>query len=89
MDKIFRQEMIFAQQNQFGWVNDLCTVALPSWLLLWASTKLRKILRREIDALIDAIFPCFRPWFYQIVGRGIGSKNTPNRGKVPANNSLR
>jgi hypothetical protein len=28
--------------NQYPWVNDLSTVAIPSWLLLWASSLMRK-----------------------------------------------
>ncbi|KAI1706066.1 srg family chemoreceptor domain-containing protein [Ditylenchus destructor] len=28
--------------NQYGWVNDVCTIAIPSWTLLWASSKVRE-----------------------------------------------
>ncbi|KAF7633650.1 Serpentine receptor class gamma [Meloidogyne graminicola] len=34
-------ELIFLTVfNQFAWVNDLCTIAVPSFLLLWASEKM-------------------------------------------------
>ncbi|KAL3108018.1 hypothetical protein niasHT_014024 [Heterodera trifolii] len=35
--------LYLANFNQYPWVNDLSTVVIPSWLLLWASSKLREI----------------------------------------------
>ncbi|KAL3070696.1 hypothetical protein niasHS_016970 [Heterodera schachtii] len=36
--------LYLANFNQYPWVNDLSTVVIPAWLLLWASSKLREIM---------------------------------------------
>ncbi|KAI1708704.1 hypothetical protein DdX_11783 [Ditylenchus destructor] len=33
--------IFLATANQYAWVNDLCTVVIPTYFLLWASTKMR------------------------------------------------
>uniref|UniRef100_A0A914IGD0 Serpentine receptor class gamma n=1 Tax=Globodera rostochiensis TaxID=31243 RepID=A0A914IGD0_GLORO len=44
-----RNEILFlANFNQYPWVNDLATVVIPAWLLLWASTKMREIVVKKI-----------------------------------------
>uniref|UniRef100_A0A915LNB1 Serpentine receptor class gamma n=1 Tax=Meloidogyne javanica TaxID=6303 RepID=A0A915LNB1_MELJA len=49
-------ELIFlAVYNQFAWVNDISTIAIPAFLLLWAS----EIMRSRIYSLIRII--CFLP----------------------------
>ncbi|KAL3092433.1 hypothetical protein niasHS_007642 [Heterodera schachtii] len=41
-------DIIFlANFNQFPWVNDLSTLAIPAWLLLWASTKMKEIIAKK------------------------------------------
>ncbi|KAI1696095.1 serpentine type 7TM GPCR chemoreceptor srv domain-containing protein [Ditylenchus destructor] len=44
--------LISATLNQLPWLSDLCTVAMPSWLLLWASHKVRQAV---LDCLPDAL----------------------------------
>ncbi|KAI1707000.1 srg family chemoreceptor domain-containing protein [Ditylenchus destructor] len=36
-----RDHMFLAVANQFSWVNDLSTLVLPAWMLIWASSKVR------------------------------------------------
>uniref|UniRef100_A0A1I8C1B6 Serpentine receptor class gamma n=1 Tax=Meloidogyne hapla TaxID=6305 RepID=A0A1I8C1B6_MELHA len=49
-------ELIFlAVFNQLAWVNDICTIAIPSFLLLWAS----ELMNSHIYSLIRII--CFLP----------------------------
>ncbi|KAL3070567.1 hypothetical protein niasHT_032357 [Heterodera trifolii] len=38
-----------ANFNQYPWVNDLSTVVIPAWLLLWASSKLRQIIAKKLQ----------------------------------------
>ncbi|KAL3081366.1 hypothetical protein niasHT_039843 [Heterodera trifolii] len=41
-------DIIFlANFNQFPWVNDLSTLAIPAWLLLWASTQMKEIIAKK------------------------------------------
>ncbi|KAL3079912.1 hypothetical protein niasHT_038429 [Heterodera trifolii] len=40
-----------ANFNQFPWVNDLCLLAIPAWLLLWASSKMREIIAKKFNWL--------------------------------------
>ncbi|KAI3410990.1 hypothetical protein GPALN_003074 [Globodera pallida] len=40
--------LFVANFNQYPWVNDLATVVIPAWLLLWASTKMREIVVKKI-----------------------------------------
>uniref|UniRef100_A0A914ICS5 Serpentine receptor class gamma n=1 Tax=Globodera rostochiensis TaxID=31243 RepID=A0A914ICS5_GLORO len=40
--------LFLANFNQYPWVNDLATVVIPAWLLLWASNKMREILVKKI-----------------------------------------
>ncbi|KAL3088051.1 hypothetical protein niasHS_009337 [Heterodera schachtii] len=45
-------EVLFiANFNQYPWVNDLATVVIPAWLLLWASSKMREILAEKFNKL--------------------------------------
>uniref|UniRef100_A0A183C3J1 Rod shape-determining protein MreD n=1 Tax=Globodera pallida TaxID=36090 RepID=A0A183C3J1_GLOPA len=41
------QILFLANYNQYPWVNDLSTIAIPAWLLLWASTKMREIISKK------------------------------------------
>ncbi|KAF7633649.1 Serpentine receptor class gamma [Meloidogyne graminicola] len=46
-------ELIFLTVfNQFAWVNDLCTIAVPSFLLLWASEKMNTHIYLIIQKII-------------------------------------
>uniref|UniRef100_A0A1I8BEQ8 Serpentine receptor class gamma n=1 Tax=Meloidogyne hapla TaxID=6305 RepID=A0A1I8BEQ8_MELHA len=36
----------FAVQNQSPWVNDISTIALPAWLMLWANERLNQAISR-------------------------------------------
>ncbi|KAL3070633.1 hypothetical protein niasHS_007688 [Heterodera schachtii] len=38
-----------ANFNQFPWVNDLSMLAIPAWLLLWASSKMREIIAKKFN----------------------------------------
>ncbi|KAL3125951.1 hypothetical protein niasHT_005084 [Heterodera trifolii] len=40
--------LFFANFNQNPWVNDLSTVVIPAWLLLWCSSKLREIIDKKL-----------------------------------------
>uniref|UniRef100_A0A914HUW0 Serpentine receptor class gamma n=1 Tax=Globodera rostochiensis TaxID=31243 RepID=A0A914HUW0_GLORO len=40
--------LFLANFNQYPWVNDLSTVVIPAWLLLWASTKMQQIVVKKI-----------------------------------------
>ncbi|KAI3408188.1 hypothetical protein GPALN_012034 [Globodera pallida] len=40
--------LFLANFNQYPWVNDLSTVVIPAWLLLWASTKMHEIVVKKI-----------------------------------------
>jgi hypothetical protein len=64
IDEDFRLEMISATQNQFGWVNDLCTVALPAWLLLWVSPTFRQTLMCVMNPLLNLMCRYIRHWIY-------------------------
>ncbi|KAI1701221.1 srg family chemoreceptor domain-containing protein [Ditylenchus destructor] len=37
-----RDDLFLTTFNQYGWVNDVCTIAIPAWTLLWASSKVRE-----------------------------------------------
>uniref|UniRef100_A0A183C1G9 7TM_GPCR_Srx domain-containing protein n=1 Tax=Globodera pallida TaxID=36090 RepID=A0A183C1G9_GLOPA len=41
--------LFLANFNQCPWVNDLATVVIPAWLLLWASTKMRQIIAKKFE----------------------------------------
>ncbi|KAL3084741.1 hypothetical protein niasHT_031626 [Heterodera trifolii] len=43
--------LFIANINQYPWVSDLATVAIPAWLLLWASYKMREILAEKFNKL--------------------------------------
>uniref|UniRef100_A0A914I0J9 non-specific serine/threonine protein kinase n=1 Tax=Globodera rostochiensis TaxID=31243 RepID=A0A914I0J9_GLORO len=45
------QILFLANYNQYPWVNDLSTIAIPAWLLLWASTKMREIISKKMGQL--------------------------------------
>ncbi|KAI1696378.1 serpentine type 7TM GPCR chemoreceptor srv domain-containing protein [Ditylenchus destructor] len=36
-----RDNLFLATLNQFPWVNDLSTLVVPSWFLIWASSKIK------------------------------------------------
>ncbi|KAL3102845.1 hypothetical protein niasHT_027743 [Heterodera trifolii] len=40
--------LFFANLNQYPWVNDLSTVVIPAWLLLWCSSTLREIIAKNL-----------------------------------------
>ncbi|KAL3121928.1 hypothetical protein niasHT_003360 [Heterodera trifolii] len=40
--------LFFANFNQNPWINDLSTVVIPAWLLLWCSSKLREIIAKKL-----------------------------------------
>ncbi|KAL3121925.1 hypothetical protein niasHT_003357 [Heterodera trifolii] len=40
--------LFFANFNQNPWVNDLSTVVIPAWLLLWCSSKVREIIAKKL-----------------------------------------
>lgn len=50
----FRQQMVSAVQNQYGWVTD---VALSAWLLLWAGPTLRQRVYNELR-MLAAVMCC-------------------------------
>jgi hypothetical protein len=35
--------------NYYGLINDLSTVVVPAWLMLWASSQMRSLIHREWD----------------------------------------
>ncbi|KAL3103680.1 hypothetical protein niasHT_022244 [Heterodera trifolii] len=43
--------LFLANINQYPWVSDLATVAIPAWLLVWASSKMREILAEKFNKL--------------------------------------
>uniref|UniRef100_A0A914HWL6 F-box domain-containing protein n=1 Tax=Globodera rostochiensis TaxID=31243 RepID=A0A914HWL6_GLORO len=43
--------LFLANFNQYPWVNDFAMVAIPAWLLLWASTKMRKIIFSKFNPM--------------------------------------
>ncbi|KAL3112393.1 hypothetical protein niasHT_016943 [Heterodera trifolii] len=43
--------LFLANINQYPWVSDLATVAIPAWLLVWASSKVREILAEKFNKL--------------------------------------
>ncbi|KAL3083815.1 hypothetical protein niasHS_008160 [Heterodera schachtii] len=43
------QTLFLANYNQYPWVNDLSTIAIPAWLLLWASTKMRQFISKKFQ----------------------------------------
>ncbi|KAL3071597.1 hypothetical protein niasHT_031961 [Heterodera trifolii] len=45
------QLLFLANFNQYPWVNDLSTIVIPAWLLLWASSKMRKIMHKKCEFL--------------------------------------
>uniref|UniRef100_A0A914HP03 Serpentine receptor class gamma n=1 Tax=Globodera rostochiensis TaxID=31243 RepID=A0A914HP03_GLORO len=47
-----------ANFNQSPWVNDLTTVVIPAWLLLWASTKMREIVVKKNQNYVPLRAPC-------------------------------
>ncbi|KAL3071066.1 hypothetical protein niasHT_033206 [Heterodera trifolii] len=40
--------LFFANFNQNPWINDLSTLVIPAWLLLWCSSKLREIIAKKL-----------------------------------------
>ncbi|KAI3411721.1 hypothetical protein GPALN_001789 [Globodera pallida] len=43
--------LFLANFNQYPWINDFAMVAIPAWLLLWASTKMRKIIFSKFNRM--------------------------------------
>uniref|UniRef100_A0A183BIY8 PreQ0 transporter n=1 Tax=Globodera pallida TaxID=36090 RepID=A0A183BIY8_GLOPA len=43
--------LFLATFNQYPWINDFAMVAIPAWLLLWASTKMREIIFSKFNRL--------------------------------------
>jgi hypothetical protein len=41
-DPELEQLVFLSLFNQFSWIADLCTIAVPAWLLLWASDSMRR-----------------------------------------------
>ncbi|KAL3068701.1 hypothetical protein niasHT_032117 [Heterodera trifolii] len=48
------QLLFLANFNQYPWVNDLSSIVVPAWLLLWASSKMRKIMHKKCECLRQA-----------------------------------
>lgn len=46
--------MFLAAYNHYYWISDCATIVVPSWLLLWASSKVRNVIR----ACIRKLCPC-------------------------------
>ncbi|KAI1709106.1 serpentine type 7TM GPCR chemoreceptor srv domain-containing protein [Ditylenchus destructor] len=47
-----RPILFLATFNQLPWLNDLCTVAMPSWLLLRASQPVRHFIKKWLKTLL-------------------------------------
>uniref|UniRef100_A0A914ID91 Serpentine receptor class gamma n=1 Tax=Globodera rostochiensis TaxID=31243 RepID=A0A914ID91_GLORO len=43
--------LFLANFNQYPWINDVAMVAIPAWLLLWASTKMREIIFSKFNRI--------------------------------------
>uniref|UniRef100_A0A914LNV3 Uncharacterized protein n=1 Tax=Meloidogyne incognita TaxID=6306 RepID=A0A914LNV3_MELIC len=50
----------FAVQNQSPWVNDISTIALPAWLMLWANERLHQSISYSLNKAKENILHFFR-----------------------------
>uniref|UniRef100_A0A915DVP9 Serpentine receptor class gamma n=1 Tax=Ditylenchus dipsaci TaxID=166011 RepID=A0A915DVP9_9BILA len=46
------QILFLSTFNQYPWLTDLCTVAMPAWLLLWASQPVRRLMKQRLKQLL-------------------------------------
>ncbi|KAI1700609.1 hypothetical protein Ddc_18010 [Ditylenchus destructor] len=51
-----RSTLFLATFNQLGWVSDISSIVIPSWLILWASTLLRQMVMDLVHRIVGLPF---------------------------------
>uniref|UniRef100_A0A915EUT3 Serpentine receptor class gamma n=1 Tax=Ditylenchus dipsaci TaxID=166011 RepID=A0A915EUT3_9BILA len=67
---IFLTNLFYASFYQLPWLNDLTTLAIPAWLMLWASSSIRQLILKKIS-----IF-AFKIGFYKLSARLVSKESS-------------